>query len=202
MAGDWILIDLWAKESSEDGVYADITWVAYVGDRVPERHNEVFHVVTAARDSALKYLEGSARQGITLMGCQVDRLARDYIARQGYGEYFTHRLGHSIGRDVHADAVNLDSFETEDTRSIIPGHLLQHRAGDLPGRVRHPIRNRRLHVGGGPFGHHSGSAGGRANKGVEHTSTQLLISPRRGSFTVTSGVPVRPSCRVAQARFA
>ena len=121
VAGDWILIDLWAKESSEDGVYADITWVAYVGDRVPERHNEVFHVVTAARDSALKYLEGSARQGITLMGCQVDRLARDYIARQGYGEYFTHRLGHSIGRDVHADAVNLDSFETEDTRSIIPG---------------------------------------------------------------------------------
>jgi len=119
--GDWVLIDLWAKEQAEDGVYADITWVAYIGGEVPQRHQEVFQVVATARDSALKYLEGSARQGIVLQGCQVDKIARDYIARQGYGEYFTHRLGHSIGRDVHADAVNLDGFETEDTRSIVPG---------------------------------------------------------------------------------
>ena len=119
--GDWVLIDLWAKEGAEDGVYADITWVAYMGEQVPERHLEIFEVVTSARDSALKYLEDSARQGITLQGCQVDRLAREHIAGCGYGDYFTHRLGHSIGREVHGDAVNLDSFETEDTRSIIPG---------------------------------------------------------------------------------
>ena len=123
--GDWVLIDLWAKaiteERAEDSVYADITWVAYVGEQAPEVHQEVFQVVTTARDSALKYLEGSARQGITLQGGQVDRIAREYIARRGYGDYFTHRLGHSISHEVHGDAVNLDSFETEDTRSIIPG---------------------------------------------------------------------------------
>ncbi len=119
--GDWLLIDLWAKELAESSVYADITWVAYVGDEVPERHREVFGVVAAARDAALKYLEGSARQGIILEGRQVDRIAREHIDRAGYGDYFTHRLGHSIGRDVHADAVNLDGFETEDDRSIIPG---------------------------------------------------------------------------------
>ena len=119
--GDWVLIDLWAKETHKDGVYADITWVAYVGEEVPEKHREVFQVVTTARDAALKYLDGSARHGITLQGHQVDRLAREYIARRGYGDYFTHRLGHSIGSEVHGDAVNLDSFETEDTRSILPG---------------------------------------------------------------------------------
>lgn len=119
--GDWVLIDLWAKETHEDGVYADITWVAYVGEEVPEKHLEVFQIVTTARDAALKYLDGSARHGITLQGHQVDRLAREYIARTGYGDYFTHRLGHSIGSEVHGDAVNLDSFETEDTRSILPG---------------------------------------------------------------------------------
>ena len=119
--GDWVLIDLWAKETHEDGVYADITWVAYVGEEVPEKHLEVFQVVTTARDAVLKYLDGSARHGITLQGHQVDRLAREYIARRGYGDYFTHRLGHSIGSEVHGDAVNLDSFETEDTRSILPG---------------------------------------------------------------------------------
>ena len=120
-AGDWVLIDLWAKERAEDSVYADITWVAYVGEQVPEKHREVFETVITARDGALKYLEGSACHGITLQGHQVDRLAREYIARRGYGEYFTHRLGHSISGEVHGDAVNLDSFETEDTRSIIPG---------------------------------------------------------------------------------
>ena len=119
--GDWVLIDLWAKETQKDSVYADITWVAYVGEEVPEKHQEVFQVVATARDAALKYLDGSARQGITLQGHQVDRLARDYIARRGYGDYFTHRLGHSISGEVHGDAVNLDSFETEDTRGILPG---------------------------------------------------------------------------------
>ena len=119
--GDWVLIDLWAKELAQDGVFADITWLAYVGGRVPDRHQEVFQVVTGARDSALRYLEESARQGVTPQGCQVDRIAREYIAGRSYGEYFTHRLGHSIGSEVHGDAVNLDGFETEDTRSIIQG---------------------------------------------------------------------------------
>ena len=119
--GDWVLIDLWAKEQAEDSVYADITWVAYVGDRVPERHQGIFDIVAAARDSALRYLESSAQRGVTVQGWQADRIAREYISNSGYGDYFTHRLGHSISQEVHGDAVNLDNFETEDTRSIIPG---------------------------------------------------------------------------------
>ena len=119
--GDWLLIDLWAKEQTEDSVYADITWVAYVGDRVPERHQEVFDIVAATRDSALRYLESSAQRGVPVQGFQADMVAREYISENGYGDYFTHRLGHSIGLEMHGDAVNLDSFETKDTRSIIPG---------------------------------------------------------------------------------
>ena len=133
--GDWLLIDLWAKsvnplaspfgqgglEGSQPSVYADITWVAYVGDSVPQRHQEVFDIVTGARDAALKFLEDSFQQGATVQGWQADQVARSYIEERGYGEYFTHRLGHSIGGEVHGDAVNLDSFETHDTRRIIPG---------------------------------------------------------------------------------
>ena len=51
----------------------------------------------------------------------MDAEARRYIADHGYGEYFTHRLGHSISYEVHGEAVNLDGFETQDTRHIIPG---------------------------------------------------------------------------------
>lgn len=144
--GDWVLIDLWAREVNphvsplakeglppssplakgglEGGggsVYADITWVAYVGDRVPERHQEIFDIVIGARDAALTYLEYSYQQGVTLQGWQVDAVARRYIEERGYGEFFTHRLGHSISYEVHGEAVNLDGFETHDTRRIIPG---------------------------------------------------------------------------------
>ena len=48
-------------------------------------------------------------------------MARRYITDHGYGDYFTHRLGHSIYHTVHGEGVNLDNFETHDTRRIIPG---------------------------------------------------------------------------------
>ena len=119
--GDWLLIDLWAKGTAPGSVYADITWVAYVGDSVPPRQQEIFDIVTGARDAALRYLEDAHKQGTPVQGWQADQVAREFIGSRGYGEYFTHRLGHSIGFEVHSEAVNLDSFETHDTRRIIPG---------------------------------------------------------------------------------
>lgn len=119
--GDWVLIDLWAKEQEDKSVYADITWVAFVGREVPATHQKAFEVVTTARDLAVRYLRESFENGEILEGRQVDECARNYIADRGYGAYFTHRLGHSLGRSVHSYAVNLDSFETWDTRPVAPG---------------------------------------------------------------------------------
>ena len=119
--GDWVLIDLWAKEQGEDAMCADLTWCAYVGREVPARHLEVFQVVIGARDAAVEALRQAYEQGRTLQGWEVDRVAREFIAQRGYGAFFTHRLGHSLGREVHSNAVNLDDWETHDTRRIIPG---------------------------------------------------------------------------------
>ena len=119
--GDWLLIDLWAKGVAPGSVYADITWCAYAGQRVPARQQEIFGIVTAARDAAVAYLQDAHRCGEAAQGWQADRVARDYIAARGYGDWFTHRLGHSIGYEVHSEAVNLDGYETRDTRRIIPG---------------------------------------------------------------------------------
>ncbi len=120
-SGDWVLIDLWAREAAAESVYADITWTAYVGQRVPERQQRIFDIVIGARDAALQYLKDSFRDGLSVPGWQADAVARGYIAERGYGDYFTHRLGHSISYEVHGEAVNLDGFETHDTRRIIPG---------------------------------------------------------------------------------
>ena len=119
--GDWVLIDLWAREDTPGSVYADITWTAYVGDNPPERNREIFDIVLGARDAALNFLKDAHAAGNPIQGWQADDVARRYITDRGYGEYFTHRLGHSIYHTVHGEGVNLDNFETHDTRRIIPG---------------------------------------------------------------------------------
>ena len=118
--GDWLLIDLWAKEIHKDSIYADITWVAYVGEQVPSLHQEVFQTVTGARDAALGFLQERSQGGRNSEGWEADAVARQFIEQAGYGDYFTHRLGHSLGLEVHGEAVNLDGFETYDTRTILP----------------------------------------------------------------------------------
>ena len=119
--GDWVLIDLWARMECDESMYADITWTGYVGDTIPSEHRKVFDIVVGARDAAVAAIAGHFRQGDTPQGWQIDKVARDHIQDAGYGEYFSHRLGHSIGREVHGNAVNLDSWETHDTRRLLPG---------------------------------------------------------------------------------
>lgn len=118
--GDWVLIDLWAKLDSISSIFSDITWVGYVGSKVPPVNQNVFDIVIKARDLAVSEINKRFEEGIPIHGWEVDKIARDYINRLGYGNYFNHRLGHSIGSEVHASGVNLDSLETVDTREIIP----------------------------------------------------------------------------------
>ena len=119
--GDWVLIDLWARLHGSDTMYADITWTGYVGKTVPQRQQSVFDTVIDARDTGLAEIVDAAAAGRELQGWQVDRAARDFVNRAGHGEQFSHRLGHSLGREVHSNAVNLDDWETHDTRLLIPG---------------------------------------------------------------------------------
>lgn len=117
--GDWVLIDLWAKEPS--GIYGDITWTAYVGDEPSATHREIFDLVTGARDAGVDLLWRETAAGRYPEGWEVDRAAREFIARAGYGPRFTHRLGHSLGQIVHGHGANLDGYETRDTRRLVPG---------------------------------------------------------------------------------
>jgi Xaa-Pro aminopeptidase len=121
--GDWVLIDLWAKENTPLAVYCDITWTGYAGPDVPARHREVYEVVNGARNAVIERLQADWKAGNPLQGWQLDRVARDHIARAGYGDFFTHRTGHSMGPGPtpHALGMNLDDLETHDTRAVLPG---------------------------------------------------------------------------------
>ena len=121
----WLLIDLWARKqtSSEnrDSVYADITWNIAVGDASTERETKVFELVRDARDAAVEFLSQAVQMGRRPRGWEVDQVARTVVNKAGYGKFFVHRLGHSLGREVHSNGVNLDNWETHDTRSVIDG---------------------------------------------------------------------------------
>lgn len=115
-----LLIDLWAKFEQGDCVYADITWMSYFGKEINKKYAEVFSVVANARDAAIEFARDNIAKGNSIQGFQVDDVSRKVIVDAGYGDYFIHRTGHSMGpgHHLHARGVNIDNFETHDTRSV------------------------------------------------------------------------------------
>src|ERR1039458_4421109 len=98
-AGDWVLLDMWAKLDQLGAVYYDITWTAFCGDRPSEEMRQVFALVTGARDAGIERVRSAIAAGYPLCGWEVDDAVRGVIESAGYGPYFTHRTGHSkIGR--------------------------------------------------------------------------------------------------------
>ncbi len=120
--GDVVLIDMWAKMDDPDGVYADITWMGYVGKEVPSAVEERFQILKTAIDKDMEFLEKNLPLR-PVYGYEVDDVGRAYIQEKGYGDYFTHRTGHSIAVDVspHGPGVNIDNYESHDTREIVDG---------------------------------------------------------------------------------
>ena len=118
--GDLLLLDVWGKTKAKDSVYYDITWVGYLGAKVPERMAKVFSVVREARDKAVSLIQKTIAAGKPLQGWQVDKATRGVIEKAGYGKYFFHRTGHSIGQSVHGNGANMDGLETRDVRRLIP----------------------------------------------------------------------------------
>jgi Xaa-Pro dipeptidase len=118
--GDLLLLDVWGKKKAPGSVYYDVTWVGYLGAKVPEKYSKVFSVVREARDRAVDLIRKCIAAGKPLQGWQVDKAARSVVEKAGYGKYFFHRTGHSIGEKVHGNGVNMDGLETHDSRHLIP----------------------------------------------------------------------------------
>jgi len=118
--GDFVLLDIWGKKNTPGAVYYDITWTGYVGKAPSDKQREVFQIVRDARDAGVKTVLDAIDAGQRIAGWQVDRATRDHIKKAGYGDYFIHRTGHSIGTDVHSNGANMDDLEIHDERQILP----------------------------------------------------------------------------------
>ena len=120
--GDVILIDLWAKYADDNAVFGDITWMGYAGEDIPVRYQHIFDVLKDASDAAINYIKLNLKKR-KICGFEVDDVCREVVERNGFGEFFTHRTGHSlsVGASDHGTGVNIDNYETHDVREIING---------------------------------------------------------------------------------
>ncbi len=125
-SGDVVVLDY---GGTYQGYYSDITRTVFVG-QAPDRQSEqwrVYHLVAEAQEAAVR----AARPG---MQCQaLDSVARDILEGAGYGQYFTHRLGHGIGLDGHEPPYlvqgNAQQLRSGMAFSIEPGLYLPDRFG-------------------------------------------------------------------------
>jgi Xaa-Pro dipeptidase len=119
--GEVVLIDLWATEKHGVHPYADQTWMGSVGTP-SSRVMKVWEAVRDARDAAIDLVMSSAARKDPIAGAAADDAARKVITDRGFGQYFTHRTGHSIdARDLHGSGPHLDNLESRETRRLIPG---------------------------------------------------------------------------------
>lgn len=92
-----VLLDLWARLDVKGAPYADLTWMGWYGKKIPSANVAVFNLVCRARDAAMRFLRRILASGSVPTGRVVDGVARRIIAKAGYGKYFLHGLGHSLG---------------------------------------------------------------------------------------------------------
>ncbi|MBE5954816.1 MAG: aminopeptidase P family protein [Lachnospiraceae bacterium] len=117
--GEGVVIDIGGLK---DGYASDMTRTVFLGE-VSERQREIYNIVLEANLRGI----AAAKPGNRM--CDVDNAARDYITEMGYGQYFTHRTGHSIGMECHefgdVSAVNEDIIRPGQCFSVEPGIYLQ-----------------------------------------------------------------------------
>lgn len=122
-SGDSIIFDIGCLK---DSYCADMTRTVFLNE-ASEKGKEIYHIVLEANRRAIEAVKPGARF------CDIDLAARDYIESKGYGEYFTHRTGHSIGIEVHdfgdVSSINTDPVEPGMIFSIEPGIYLPGEVG-------------------------------------------------------------------------
>lgn len=116
--GDCVILDIggmWKNYAS------DITRTVFIGE-VSERQKEIYNIVLEANKRGIAAAKPGAKMS------DVDKAGRDYIASKGYGQYFTHRLGHSIGMEDHevgdVSLTNDEIIEVGQCFSVEPGIYL------------------------------------------------------------------------------
>jgi Xaa-Pro aminopeptidase len=92
-----IMIDLWARLDLENAPYADITSVAWYGEKIPSEIQQAFDVVIKSRDSGLDYIRNNLDSQI--MNSELAKNMEQIVLESGLQIKIPHSFGHSLGTD-------------------------------------------------------------------------------------------------------
>ena len=109
-----VMIDLWAKWE----IYADITWMAFTGSKIPSEIQTIWDVVKEAQKRATAAIKPHIEARIP------DEQAREVMIMAGYKDAILHRTGHSIDSLSNGKGANLDSYEMPETRLLLPNTIV------------------------------------------------------------------------------
>ncbi|MDK2918451.1 MAG: Xaa-Pro aminopeptidase [Candidatus Petromonas sp.] len=113
--GDFVTLDFGCVY---DGYCSDMTRTIVIG-KASDKQKEIYEIVLEAQESALKYIKSGIK------GFEADKIAREIINDEGYGEYFGHGLGHGVGLEVHEaprlSPIGKDTLETNMVVTDEPG---------------------------------------------------------------------------------
>jgi Xaa-Pro aminopeptidase len=109
-AGDFVTIDMGGRLHGYCGDMTRTIAIAYADDE----HKAAYELVQNAQATALEKLRPGLR------GFEGDAIARNIIAEAGFGEYFVHSLGHSVGLEIHEQP----NLSPSDKTILCPGHVV------------------------------------------------------------------------------
>ncbi|PIZ88242.1 MAG: hypothetical protein COX91_01170, partial [Candidatus Nealsonbacteria bacterium CG_4_10_14_0_2_um_filter_39_15] len=92
--------DIWARLNKEYAPFADITWVAYSGKKIPKEIGKIFSRVIEARDFTINFIKKSLKNKKFPKTSEVEVATRNYFKKLNLDKYFLHRTGHSLGLHI------------------------------------------------------------------------------------------------------
>ena len=114
--GDVVVIDC---GGAYQGYYSDMTRTVFAGKNPTEFQKKIYEIVKQANQAAYEAIRPN-------VSCEsVDNAGRELIEKAGYGQYFTHRLGHGIGLDVHEEPYMVKGNQT----LLEPGNVFSDEPG-------------------------------------------------------------------------
>ena len=122
--GDSVVLDIGGKYNS---YCSDMTRTVFIGKEPSKEHRDIYNLVKTANESAISIV----KEGVKFS--DIDNAARNVIKDAGYGEFFTHRTGHSIGIECHdfgdVSGINHEEVKAGMIFSVEPGIYLRENIG-------------------------------------------------------------------------
>lgn len=116
-----ILIDLWARLKERNSPFADLTWMAYSGKKIPKRIENAFRAIVKARETALSFIKNQLKKKRYPEAKEVDRRVRNCLKKFNLEKFFLHNTGHSLGfNDCHGRYFNFSQKSKEKLKPSIP----------------------------------------------------------------------------------